>query len=287
MQTQDFYKFKLGFKGKLIENSVDAFDVANTILATSQSLQELAVIHFGEQTAKEIKLNINAFKQGSLETDFLMFYNVAKDNIAPLLPIVGGIYETGKTILSGYKTYIDVKKLLKGKRPKKVVAKNNSTVSITAFDNATINITYNDFRALQSPTLAKNVEKSILPLTKEGSELEEIVIESEEKSTLTIERLDTLYLMASEETQVLSEVKYKGIISKIDTKACSGYLDIGSKRLPFNYEKSLPQENFLILVESLKRRIQIYLIGQVTMDYQNNPRNMFVKDVLSDVKLFE
>ncbi|MEK7172009.1 MAG: hypothetical protein AAB739_03815 [Patescibacteria group bacterium] len=287
MQTQDFYKFKLGFKGKLIENSVDAFDVANTILATSQSLQELAVIHFGEQTAKEIKLNINAFKQGSLETDFLMFYNVAKDNIAPLLPIVGSIYETGKTILSGYKTYIDVKKLLKGRRPKKVVAKDNSTVSITAFDNATINITYNDFRALQSPTLAKNVEKSILPLTKEGSELEEIVIESEEKNTLTIKRSDTPYLMASEETQVLSEVKYKGIISKIDTKACSGYLDIGSKRLPFNYEKSLPQENFLILVESLKRRIQIYLIGQVTMDYQNNPRNMFVKDVQSDVKLFE
>ena len=28
-----------------------------------------------------------------------MFYNVAKDNIAPPLPIVGSIYETGKTIV--------------------------------------------------------------------------------------------------------------------------------------------------------------------------------------------
>ena len=61
MQTQDFYKFKLGFKGKLIENSVDAFDVANTILATSQSLQELAVTSFWRTNCKEIRPQYKCF----------------------------------------------------------------------------------------------------------------------------------------------------------------------------------------------------------------------------------
>jgi hypothetical protein len=56
---QDFYKFKLSFKGRLVENSVDAYDVANTILATSAILQEISKILYGEEAA--IKININAF----------------------------------------------------------------------------------------------------------------------------------------------------------------------------------------------------------------------------------
>src|SRR5690606_37842855 len=90
----------------------------------------------------------------------------------------------------------------------------------------------------------------------------------------------------NEDFQTLPNVKYKGTISKIDTKARSGYIDVQSKRLPFIYAKNLPQEKFEILVYSLRTRVQLYLIGEVTMDYEANPKSMSVTDIESDSTLF-
>ena len=51
--------------------------------------------------------------------------------------------------------------------------------------------------------------------------------------------------------------------------------------------KNIDQNKFAILVESLRSKIQIYLIGEVIMDYENNPKFLNVIDVQSDLKLFE
>jgi len=103
---------------------------------------------------------------------------------------------------------------------------------------------------------------------------------------IEIDEHDATYLRSSESVQNLDSIKYKGIISKIDRKANSGYLDVGSKMIPFNYSQELHQDKLDILIESLRTKIQVFVIGSVTMDYESNPKHMFIVDVESDNKLF-
>lgn len=287
MNDKEYYKFQLAFRGKLVENSVDAYDVANTILATSQVLHELSVIRYGEIIKEKLQININAFKQGSLLTDFIILAKDLGETSAPLFPLVGEIYSVGSSILKGYKAVVEIRKILKGKKPRSIVPVGDTNLEITGYDNTKIVINYNDFRAVQSKTISRNLAKIAQPLTKDSTLLDQIaVIAEDQEESFVITKDDTKYLDQLEETQVLPEIKYKGIVSKIDTKASSGYLDISSKRLAFTFQNNLPEEQFAILIESLKRKIQIYLVGSVVMDFQNHPSSMEVSRVESDVKLF-
>lgn len=287
MNDKEYYKFQLAFRGKLVENSVDAYDVANTILATSQVLHELSVIRYGEIIKEKLQININAFKQGSLLTDFIILAKDLGETSAPLFPLVGEIYSVGSSILKGYKAVVEIRKILKGKKPRSIVPVGDTNLEITGYDNTKIVINYNDFRAIQSKTISRNLAKIAQPLTKDSTLLDQIaVIAEDQEESFVITKDDTKYLDQLEETQVLPEIKYKGIVSKIDTKASSGYLDISSKRLAFTFQNNLPEEQFAILIESLKRKIQIYLVGSVVMDFQNHPSSMEVSRVESDVKLF-
>ncbi|MDO8589898.1 MAG: hypothetical protein Q7R69_01325 [bacterium] len=282
----EIYRFQLFFKGQLVENSADAFDVASTIIATTQSLQEILSIRYGEEAAKGIKLNINAFKEGSLVSDFILFFDQVKDAAIPLIPLAGNVYDVGKTMISGLNTYINVKKLLKGKPPKAIQAlSGGQKFEITANDNATIVINNYDLRALQSKTLARTTAKAVQPLIKDASLLEEIGLR-DESQTLTVSKEESAYIVIGEETQALEGVKYKGTISKIDTKAHSGFLDLGSKRLAFIFPRDIEQMQLHILVSALESKIQVYLIGNVTMDFEGNPSSMNITRVESEVNLF-
>jgi len=95
-----------------------------------------------------------------------------------------------------------------------------------------------------------------------------------------------LYLASEDEMQIIPEIKYKGTVSKIDTKACTGFIDLHSKRVSFEYPKELPKDQFDILVDSLRNKIQIYLTGSVEMDLESNPRKILVAKVDRDEVLF-
>jgi hypothetical protein len=287
--NKEFYQFQLSFKGELVENSVDAYDVANTILATSQALHEIAEIKLGKEIAKGLKININAFQKGSLISEFLVFIKQQQDSLVPLIPFAGDIYNTGKNVLDGLKVIIEIRKMLKGKPAKEIKAIDSRQIKIVAQDNSTTIINYNDFRGLQSKTLTKNINKIMQPLTKEDALIKELqFLNKEDKEQIVgVSKEESMYFNNSQEIQVLDQIKYKGVITKIDTKARSGFIDITNHRLPFNFDVSLPQEKFNILVESLRTRIQIYLMGKVQMDFENNPSHMQVSDVESEMKLFE
>lgn len=288
---KNYYKFQLSFKGKLVENSVDAYDVANTILATSNILQEIAEIKFGTATSDKIKINIHAFKEGSLVTDFILHNLDTMVTTAPaLIPMTNTIFTTGKDILTTFKTYLDIKKALKGEQPAEIKALSGNKFELKVNgdnNNVTFQVNAQDLRVLQSKTIEKNTEKIVQPLTKPDSLIEEIEFTPEEVEPMEINKEEASYLGYSETVQTLDKVKYKGVISKIDTKANSGYIDIGSKRLPFNYPQELAQDKFDILIESLRTKIQVYVIGSVTMDYESNPKQMLIFDVESEIKLFE
>lgn len=288
--NQDYYKFKLSFKGNLIENSADAYDVANTIIATANILQEVAQIRYGSETSDLIKINIHAFEKGSLDTTFLMHaFDTAKITTGALLPMAPTIYEVGKKVLETFKTYLEIKKALKGEQASDIAALsgNKFQLNIKGNDN-NINfiIDAQDLRVLQSKTIDKNTEKVVQPLIKEDSLIEEIEYSGEEVEKVKVDKEEALYMNYNEQVQNLEKIKYKGVVTKIDTKALSGYLDMGSNRLPFNYIKELPQGEFDILVSSLRTRVQIYVIGSVTMNFQSEPQHMTILEVESEVKLF-
>lgn len=280
-----FYRFKLIFKGDLIANSVDAYDVANTILGATSVISEIASIRFAEQ-AKNLKINISAFKQGSLESSFLVYLDNAKDAIAPVLPLVYPGYKIGKEILATFKTYLDVRTALKGKPPQKVIPQQDGLFNIIGDNNrVTIAVSANELRALQDKNISRHVEKMVGPLGKEGY-IENIAIEDNEAEIANIDRGAAKYLQTNEQFQSIPNITYKGVVSKIDTKTGSGFLDIASKRLSFSFPRNLEKIKFHILVESLEGKMQIFLIGSVEMDYEANPKHMEVLDILRDEKLF-
>src|SRR5262245_61472864 len=193
---------------------------------TQRSEKPVSKIRYGEDSS--LKININAFQQGSLVTEFLFLFDRAKDVAIPLLPMAGNIIEMGKYILEGYKTYIDIKKFLKGKPPKETKVLDGNNIQMISQDNSKMVINYYDFRTVQSNTVAKNAAKAVQPLTKPDNLLEEIDLFSDDKIKIEIPKEIAPFIETDDNFQTLSAVKYKGIISKIDTKARSGYIDIGS-----------------------------------------------------------
>lgn len=284
-----FYQFQLSFNGDLIKNSVDAYDAANTILATSQALREIAEIRYGKEATQDLKININAFQKGSLVSEFLIFINDNRDTALALWPYALNFYSTGKDILDTLKTVIETRKILKGEPAKEIKAIDNKHIKITAQDNSKTTINYFDFRGLQSKTITNNINKIIKPLIGTDSIVQNIEFKDKENQTeiVKINKSESLFFKNSQDVQLLEKMKYKGVITKIDTKACSGFIYIGSNRLSFHYNNTLSLEKFNILINSLKNKIQIFIIGKVEMDFENNPIHMQISDVESEIKLFD
>ncbi len=283
------YKFHLSFKGQLVENSVDAFDVANTILATSYALQEVASIKLGEEVSRNLHLNINAFKEGSLKSQFLYYLGTAVTTAPLLASVAGDVISASKTVLDGFEMFSRVRKALKGKPPESVKALGDGTVQINIADaHAPIIINMSDFRLLQSETMAKNVAKATQPLRDKESLLDELSLigETHKDFNVSINKEEAPYFEPATTFQTLPEVRYRGEVTKLDSKVRSGYMSIGSRRIPFTYPTTLSQEKYIILAESLKQHLQIVLIGEVTMDYESNPKSILVSDVESEISLF-
>lgn len=285
-----YYKFQLRFRGQLVENSVDAYDAANTIIATANILQEIAEIKLGTETSDKLHFNIQAFKQGSHITDFIIHSTeFAVQNAPALLPLASTVYTVGKSLLESLKLLIEIKTALKGGQPAKISPEANGQflLQVTG-DHNTINyhISAQDLRMLQSKSIEKNTEKAVQPLTKQDSPVDSIDYIPQDVEPVEISKEEAQYLVSTDALQTHDKMKYKVTISKIDRKVCSGFADIGSRRVSFTFPKDLEQEKFHLLVESLEHKIQIFIIGTVIMDYEGNPKQITITDVENEIKLF-
>ena len=124
------------------------------------------------------------------------------------------------------------------------------------------------------------------PLRKDGSLLEEIDLKANKDHSFSIHKDEAPFFEPTENLQTVSQVKYRGVISKIDSKVRSGYITVGARRIPFTYPENLPESQYIILAESLKRRLQITLTGEVQMDFESNPRLLNITSVESELQLF-
>ncbi len=291
----EYYKFDLSFDGNLVEHSADAFDVANTIMAISATLQQMVKIKYGDEAAKQVFLNINAFKEGSLKTQFLMFLTEPEkaNRTVELIEGMGlSVFQVAKQSLEMLNTYIDVRKKLKGGKPKSIKSNpGGNTYNITLNDNSSLTINQSDLKALQDKTIARNVDKVIEPLQKEGSQLESLsIIPSDSVDTpISVNKVEADYVRhGNEELQIIPEMRLKGVVTKIDTKVRSGYLNLGnmtSRRISFVYSKSTNKTEFDTLINSLQSQVQIYLMGNVESDLEGQPISINIVSIEQDEKL--
>lgn len=294
MTKDDKYRFELVLDGELVENSADAFDVANTIMAISATLQEMVNIRYGDETGKLLSLNINAFQKGSLATKFIAFLadptqfeqNVQLFGVSALTA-----QEATRNAISMVGTYIKVRKALKGKKPKSIVAQpGGDKYEIHMEGNSTLTINHYDYKALQDKTIARNMDKAVEPLIKEGSELDElrIVADDSQVEKIIVNKTEARYVQhGTAELQKIDKMRLKGVVTKIDTKVRSGYLNLGNttRRVAFTYPKKLPQPQFDTLINSLHSQVQIYLIGAVESDMEGKPISIDAGSIEQDEKL--
>lgn len=292
-KNKNSYSFDLHFDGQLVENSADAFDVANTIIALSTAIQQIVRIKYGDDASKQVSLNINAFKEGSLKTQFLMLLNddaTRQQLIDAAQMYAVPVFTIGKETLSVLSDFISVRTWLKGKKPKRVVPDMlGNTYTIYASDNSTVTINSDSFKALQDKTISRNIAKAVEPLEKEGSELESLSVDANGVNPIHVNRGEAKYIRNGEdELQQIDSMHLKGTVTKVDTKVRSGYVNLGStgkKRVSFTYPSTLSQDEFDILVTSLRTGVQVYLIGSVDMDMEGLPRAIDIASVEEDEKL--
>ena len=82
-------KVSLIFDGESLEQSVDAFELANTIIAFGRVLESIYRESF-EDKKRNLKIEINAFKEGSFVTDLVIDIVENKD----LIGIAGTMLKT-------------------------------------------------------------------------------------------------------------------------------------------------------------------------------------------------
>ena len=157
------YKFQLSFKGNLVEHSVDAYAVANTILATSLALNRISELKFNDELKDTLRININAFKQGSFISEFLIYLPQTIDPglVAVLFPKVEEGYRIGKEILQTLGLVIAVRKKWMGEKPKEVRHNEDSSITITGSNNVVINIAARDLSYVQDSRLGENIKKMV------------------------------------------------------------------------------------------------------------------------------
>lgn len=293
MQNDDSANLHVKFSGEnLPSGTIDVYDLANTILAIGQTVEGIAR-EVEIPTREKIKIEVNALRPGSFEIDLLI--KVAHLSVATA-PIVGlNISNQAKVILDVFSSVIDIKKFLKGEKPEKVVVNQtgaNSSVTIINIDGKQANISIPVYNILQNKSLNETVEKIFAPLSKEDGNVEAIDLSSDDSSFDTaISKDEVPYFEATDELQITENYKVKGIISAFDRKTNTGRITLSNGKRPL-YEippmEDLEEYNNAILtvIESLKLKVPIFLIGEATLDFATNLKKIKVSKIETEAQLF-
>lgn len=295
MPTQQSASFNLKFDGaNLPAGTIDIYDLSNTILALGQVLEKISE---NEEITKhkKIQINVTTLKPGSFDVGIdLSFQDIltAATAAIPLISIHGP--ELAIKVLGILQKVIEVKKLLKGEKPKNVeVVQNgaNATAVVYNFNGDNMTITMPVYNALQNKEIQNGLKKIMEPLTKEGGNVDSIELKSDAAGfDLEVEKGEAGYFERTDELQVKSDFKVKGVVTAFDRKTHNGRINVSdSKRITFELEAdTLEDDERMVgtIIESLKLKLSLYFVGDATLDFESNLKKIKVKDVISDAKLF-
>ena len=282
----------LKFDGSELNHSVDAFDLATTIIAFGRVIEDIANINYLKKDAK-LQINVNAFKEGSFESIFDLSVIEAGGAVLTMAKTIIDNADTDPVdlIISTFKQVVDLKKFLQGKPPKSIeldASNNQGNVTVLNFNGDNMHVDLSALRTLQQKSVNSNLQKMTEAIEK--NETIDYLSILENNSTVTeIKKSETSYFSPLEDIQTTDNHRIKGTVSRLDSKTETGSLTVGEKRISFDYstmEDNIKGSGFLTLVESMKHKIAIYLIGNATFDLESNLKKIQVKEIESDAKLF-
>lgn len=293
MSEESVANLHIKFSGEeLPTGTIDLYDLANTILALGQTIEAIAK-EADIQNRQNIHIEVNALRPGSFEVDLLIRIAGAVISTGQLFNVAG--LNQAKAIVEYLAQIIEVKKFLKGEKPQGITINQSGSNSSVTIINVTGDKTLTSvpvYNALQNKAINEGVKKIFQPLTKDGSRVDAIEISSDhqhETETGVIKE-EIAYFENTEELQTTNNFKVKGVISAYDRKTNTGRVTLQDNKRP-TFE-IIPHEDLeeydqmiFTIIESLKLKIPIYLVGEATLDYASNLKKMKVSNVESEAKL--
>jgi len=293
-------KLLLKFDGeKLKEGVIDIYDLSSTIVALGNTIGAISNLS-GYTKNQKLKIDVSALNPGSFEVEIIINFEALKGAafVIGTLASSAGAVDAAKAVLETLKGLISLKKFLKGERPTDVKInavglKPQVTVYNFKAENMTISLPV--YNAAQDRSINKNIHDMYKPLSKEDGEVELIDLKIKNETTKSIKELGSVtkneinYFEDISELQNVKEYKIKAIVSRLDSKTGTGFLTIGSKRIIFELggvEPNSYDEAFLILAESLKLKLSIFITGSATLDFESNLKKISITKVESEAKLF-
>jgi hypothetical protein len=292
-------KIQLKFEGtNLGEGVIDMYDLANTILAFGQVMEGIAKSEKIDKGGK-ININVNALSPGSFDVSMIITVDQIQDLIIGAFPLLGVLSSKNLAdyLIKIFKSVIQVKKFLKGKKSKSITINQtgeNPVAVIVNVEGDSMNITMPIYNALQDKRINSGVKKMFEPLVKEGGTVEKIQFSEITSGTELLEAVtqaEVPYFESEEELQSVSKYKVKGIVTAFDRKTGNGRLSLSeSKRVLFemayNVDLKTVEKNEVLLIESMKLKVPIIITGEATLDFESNLRKIKAEIIHPEAKLF-
>jgi hypothetical protein len=298
--TETKNKLLLKFDGiNLQEGVIDIYDLSSTIVALGNTIGSISNLS-GYTRDQRLKIDVSALKPGSFEVEILVNFEAIKGAafVAGTLLLNPTAIDAAKNVLTILKDLIALKKFLKGEKPADVKInavglKPQVTVINIKGDNMVINMPV--YNAAQDKYINKNIHDIYKPLTKEDGNVDSIDLKLKDEEDKTTDNIGAVtkdeinFFEDISELQSLKDYKIKAIVSRLDSKTGNGFLTIGSKRVGFELGGINPNnydEAFIILAESLKLKLPIFLTGLATLDFEANLKKIAITQVESEARLF-
>lgn len=291
MET-DSKKLHIKFDGATMEaGHIDVSDFAQTVSATADLLRFIAK---GVESSKNKSLTVNlvALRPGSFEVDLVVNLKDLGDIAPGLVPLINVHSISGvKQLFEILKSLLQVKKFLKGEAPVKIeVLQNDGSPHVAIHGNTgTVNVSVNTFNLLQSEGVSKKLHKIVQPLLKEGGSLDSIEISEEGDEPIEVSKTEASYFKKEEELQTAKH-RVRGVITALDRKTSNGKISIGEKRVNFEIDiLDIKKLDKVVdgLIEAMKNKIAIMVIGQAVFDFESNLKHIKINDIEKEERLFD
>jgi len=284
-------KLNIKFSGeKLPRGTIDVYDLANTVLATAQVIEQIAKKENILENRK-IRIDVSALKLGSFDVDLIInLIGMTMTTGQTLFNLPAGINQIKSTlnILSGL---LNVKKFLQGEKPTKVQLKQEGKMqkaTIYNFIGKNITVNLSVYDALGDKHINTRLKEMFQPLAKEGGEVESIKLSSGEEIKEEISKNEYQYF-GGEEEKIREDSEIRGIVSAFDRKTGNGKITLPSeKRILFEIAVVHPRDYEKIetsILDSLKLKTTLIFRGEVVKDQTSNMTKIIIKDVTMEETL--
>lgn len=282
------------------EGVIGVYDLANTILAFSQVIDNIAV---KEQLNKKgrIDINVSALRPGSFDVQMVLDFSQSAINAAigagatPLLAVISS-ENPAKYVLGIFQEVLRIKKFLQGKKAKSVTIQqngDNNVAVVVNFHGDATNTTLPAVSAIQDKRTTQALQKMLEPVKKDGSNVDEMTFHRIDTGNIEkISEKEALFFDSSEEVQSIQDYGLKGTITAFDRKTGTGRISVSeSKRILFemSYEQAIDliEGNSLRLIESMKLKIPVLIKGEATLDFESNVKKIVIQNVEPEARLFD